>query len=85
MRQSEPRLKGVTLPVSMLGSDRIWATAGSTNVLFISSISNPLLMAVPVGMWAKASISPPSELAREAEEAEPVGKADRPHINRPSW
>jgi hypothetical protein len=29
-------------------------------------------------MWAKASISPPSELAREAGEAQPVGEADRP-------
>jgi hypothetical protein len=36
-------------------------------------------------MWAKASISPLSELAREAGEAEPVGKADRPYIHRPSW
>jgi hypothetical protein len=31
-------------------------------------------------MWAKASISSPSELAREAGEAQPVGNADRPHI-----
>jgi hypothetical protein len=29
-------------------------------------------------MWAKASISSPSELAREAGEAQPVGEADRP-------
>jgi hypothetical protein len=36
-------------------------------------------------MWAKASISPLSELAREAGEAQPVGEADRPHIHRPSW
>jgi len=36
-----------------------------------------------VGMWAKASISPLFELAREAGEAEPVGAADRPHIHRP--
>jgi hypothetical protein len=34
-------------------------------------------------MWAKASISPLFELAREAGEAEPVGAADRPHIHRP--
>src|SRR5690348_17375120 len=34
-------------------------------------------------MWAKASISPLFELAREAREAEPVGAADRPHIHRP--
>jgi hypothetical protein len=33
---------------------------------------------VPVGMWAKASISLPSELARKAGEAQPVGTADRP-------
>jgi hypothetical protein len=33
-------------------------------------------------MWAKASISPLFELAREAGEAEPVGAADRPHIHR---
>jgi len=53
------------------------ATAGSVSLLFTSSISNPLLAAVPVGMWAKASISPRCELAREAAEAEPVGNADR--------
>ena len=34
-------------------------------------------------MWAKASISPLFELAREAGEAEPVGEDDRPHIHRP--
>ena len=33
--------------------------AGSTSLLFTASISNPLLAAVLVGMWAKASISPP--------------------------
>jgi hypothetical protein len=33
-------------------------------------------------MWAKASISPLFELAREAGKAEPVGEADRPHIHR---
>ena len=38
-----------------------------------------------VGMWAKASISPLSEFAREAGEAQSVGNADRPHIHRPSW
>jgi len=46
---------------------------------------NPLLTVAPVGMWAKASISPPSGLAGEAEEAEPVGNADRPDIHRLSW
>jgi hypothetical protein len=44
-----------------------------------------LLVAVPVERWAKASISPPSELAREAGEAQPVGNADRPHIHRSPW
>jgi hypothetical protein len=33
-------------------------------------------------MWAKASICPLFELAREAGEAQPVGKADRPHTHR---
>src|SRR6478672_10951014 len=33
-------------------------------------------------MWAKASISPLFELAREAGEAEPVGEVDRPHTHR---
>src|ERR1700731_1191897 len=60
------------------------ATAGSANLLFTSSILNPSLAVAPVGMWAKASISPPSELAREAGEAQPVGEADRPHIHRGS-
>jgi hypothetical protein len=41
------------------------------------------LLAGPVGMWAKASISPLFELAREAGKAETVGAADRPHIHRP--
>jgi hypothetical protein len=60
------------------------AMAGLTILLFTPSISNPLSAVAPVGMWAKASIPPLSELAREAGEAEPVGKADRPHIHRPS-
>jgi hypothetical protein len=46
---------------------------------------NLLLTVAPVGMWSKASISPPSELAREAGEAESVSNADRPHIHRPPW
>src|SRR5438105_1195575 len=58
------------------------ATAGSANLLFTSLILNPSLAVAPVGMWAKASISSPSELAREAGEAQPVGNADRPHIRR---
>ena len=45
------------------------ATAGATRLLSESSISIPLLAVVPMGMWAKASISPLSELAREAGEA----------------
>jgi len=60
-------------------------TAGFARRLFTSSRSNPRLVVVPVGMWAKASISPLSELAREAGEAQPVGNADRPHIHRLSW
>jgi hypothetical protein len=36
-------------------------------------------------MWATTSISLFSELAREAGEAQPVGKADHPYIHRPSW
>src|SRR4051794_25712122 len=58
------------------------AAAGATPLLFESSICIALLTVVPVGMWAKVSISPPSELAREAGEAQPVGNADRPHIHR---
>jgi hypothetical protein len=51
------------------------------SLLFTSSILNPVLVVAPVGMWSKASISPLSELAREAGEAQPVGGADRPHIH----
>src|SRR5947209_17085097 len=47
------------------------AAAGATPLLFESSICIALLTVVPVGMWAKVSISPPSELAREAGEAQP--------------
>src|SRR5215813_1103964 len=54
------------------------AVAGATPLLFETSTSIALLTVVPVGMWAKVSISPPSELAREAGEAQPVGNADRP-------
>src|SRR5438552_19165948 len=54
------------------------AVAGAAPLLFKSSTSIVLLTVVPVGMWAKASISPLSELAREAGEAQPVGTADRP-------
>src|SRR5215471_16077603 len=41
------------------------ATAGSTSLPFTSSVANSLLV-VPVGMWAKASISLLSELPRGA-------------------
>src|SRR2546423_15245712 len=60
------------------------AAAGATPLLFESSICIALLTVVPVGMWAKVSISPLSELAREAGEGQPVGNADRPHIHRRS-
>jgi hypothetical protein len=58
------------------------AVAGAAPLLFKSSTSIPLLIVVLVGMWAKASISPLSELAREAGEAQPVGNADRPFMRR---
>src|ERR1700751_2833314 len=48
----------------------VGAVAGATPLLFESSTSIALLTVVPVGMWAKASISPLSELAREAGEAQ---------------
>jgi hypothetical protein len=73
-----------SLPVSRSAPIAVSGTAGSTSLLYTSSISNPLLAAVPVDMWAKASISPRSELAREAGKAEPVGNADLPHTHRPS-
>jgi len=85
VRQPEPRLKGVALPISMSAPLVASALAGLMILVITSSLSNPLLAVVPAGMWAKASIFPPSELAREAGEAEPVGNADRPHIHRPSW
>jgi hypothetical protein len=56
------------------------ATVGSVE----SSLSISLLAVVPVGMWAKASISPLFELAREAVEAQPVSEADRPRARRQS-
>jgi len=63
----------------------VGAVAGATALLFESSTLIALLTVVPVGMWAKVSISSPSELARDAGEAQPVGNADRPHIHRRSW
>jgi hypothetical protein len=71
-RTCDSRVLGVALPVSMSAPIAVSATAGSTSLLFTAPISNPLLAAALVGMWAKASISPPSELAREAGEALPV-------------
>ena len=62
----------------------VGAVAGATPLLFASLTSIAVLTVVPVGMWAKVSISPLSELAREAGEAQPVGNADRPHVHRPS-
>jgi hypothetical protein len=62
----------------------VGALACVTILLFTPSISISLLAVVPVGIWAKASISLLSELAREAGEAVPFGEADRPHIHRPS-
>jgi len=50
----------------MSASIAVIALAGAASLPLTSSISNPLLATVPVGMWAKASISPLSELAREA-------------------
>src|SRR5229473_1722259 len=50
--------------------------------LMFPLISISSFAVVPVGMWAKASISPLFELAREAGEAETVGGADRPHTHR---
>ena len=55
----------------------VGTTADLTSRLFTSSISTSWLVAVPVGMWAKASISLLSELGRGAGEAQPVGNADR--------
>ena len=75
----------MTLPVSMWAPIAVDATAGLTSLPLTLSMSNPWLVAVPVGMWAKASISSLSELAREAGEAQPVGNADRPHIHGLSW
>ena len=84
MRQSEPRLK--VWPTGFdIGSDRSERDGWFTSLLFTSSISNPLLAVVPVGMWAKARVSLLSELAREAGEAQPVGNADPPYIHRLSW
>src|SRR6202030_2506780 len=69
-------------PISISAPIAVTATAGATRPLSESSISIPLLAVVPVGMWAKASISPLSELAREAGESQPVGEADRPPSHR---
>ena len=55
---------------------------GGLRMVVLNHRLSILLVGGPVGMWAKASISPLFELAREAGEAEPVGAADRPHIHR---
>src|SRR3954447_404570 len=47
----------------------VGAVAGATPLLFESSTSITLFTVVPVGMWAKVSISPPSELARRGSAA----------------
>jgi hypothetical protein len=62
----------------MLAPVAVSALAAATILLFTASKSIRPLAAVPVGMWTKASIPALSELAQEAEEAEPIGKADRP-------
>ena len=62
----------------------VTAMADATILLFESSKSDLLLAVVPVGMWAKASISAFFERARETREAQPVGEADYPHIHRRS-
>src|ERR1700694_615213 len=56
----------------------VTAMADATILLFESSKSDLLLAVVPVGMWAKASISAFFERARETREAQPVGGADCP-------
>jgi hypothetical protein len=92
-----PKFQHVTSPTLTQGPDQIGVSGETLNddrsgafesggpLPLTSSISNFLLTVAPVGMWAKASISPLSELAREVGEAQPVGNADRPHIHRPSW
>ena len=84
MRQPEPVIKGVALPVSMSARISVVVTAVLSSLPFTSSISTPWLV-VPVGMWWKANVSPLSELARDAGEAQPVGNAGRRHIHRPFW
>jgi hypothetical protein len=69
----------------LVSTDLMWTPfeRSAGHIWFFKSliINSPVLVG-PVGMWAKASISPLFELAREAGEAEPVGAADRPHIHR---
>jgi hypothetical protein len=63
------------------GCRTLWVTSKGFRLhSILLSRTSPVAM----GMWAKASISPLSKLAWEAGEAQPVGKADRPHIHRPS-
>jgi hypothetical protein len=63
VRQPEP----ITLPVLMSAPIAVDATAGLPSLPFTSSISNPWLVAVAVGMWSKARISRlPSWLGKRA-------------------
>jgi len=73
----------VALPIAMSAPIALGATTGSVMLALTSSLSIFVRAVVPVGVWAKASISPVSELTREAGEAQPVGIADRPYIHRP--
>jgi hypothetical protein len=73
VRQPEP-----LQPDRFLCSAPIAATAMAGSKLLPFTSLNPSPPVALVGMWAKASISQPSELAGSGE-AEPVGKADRSH------
>ena len=60
------------------------AVKGAGYFTFKTPLINPSVRGGACGDVAKASISPVSELAREAGEAQTVGSADRPHLHRPS-
>ncbi len=63
------------------------AVVADVIIISTSSYSKSLLWLAPVGMGAKASISPfPPDVAQAAVargmgEAQPVGEADRPHVH----
>ena len=57
MRQPEPLIKGCSPADFDIGSDRGWRDASNIYLINIKSF----LAVVPMGMWAKASISPLSE------------------------